>query len=71
MPYLSDKVKSDHISGLGSNRVGGELKLVVGRDGDHHSGSGDSHGLGKPGSKYGGEKHAGIGDDRIWIIENE
>lgn len=50
-PYLSDKVKGDHVSWLGGNRVGGELKLVIGRDGYHHSGSGDSHGLGKPGNK--------------------
>ena len=57
MPYLSDEVEGNHVSGLSGNRVGGELELVVRRNGDHHSGGGSSHSLGKPGSEDSGEKH--------------
>lgn len=57
MSYLSNKVEGNHISGLSGDRVGRELELVVRRNGDHHSGSGSGHGLGKPGSENSGEKH--------------
>jgi hypothetical protein len=55
--YLSEEVESNHISGLGSDRVGSELELVVRSNRDHHCGGGDSHGLGKSDSEDGGEKH--------------
>lgn len=55
--YLSNEVEGNHVSGLGGDRVGSELELVVRRDSDHHSGGGSCHGLGKPGSEDGGEEH--------------
>lgn len=57
MPYLSDEVEGDHISGLGSDRVGGELELVVCRNSDHHGGGGSGHCLDKSGSEHCREKH--------------
>ena len=55
--YLSEEVESNHVSGLSSDRVGSELELVVRSDRDHHCGGGSGHGLGKPDSEDGGEKH--------------
>jgi hypothetical protein len=55
--YLSEEVESNHISGLGSDRVGSELELVVRSNRDHHCGGGSGHGLGKTDSEDGGEKH--------------
>lgn len=57
MPYLSNEVEGDHVSGLGSDRIGSELELVVRRNRDHHCGGGSGHGLSKSGSEDGGEKH--------------
>ena len=55
--YLSEEVESNHISGLGSDRVGSKLELVVRSNRDHHCSGGSGHGLGKPGSEDSGEKH--------------
>lgn len=58
--YLGNEVEGNHVSGLGGDRVGSELKLVVRRDGDHHSGGGSGQGLGKPGSENSGEEHLDV-----------
>lgn len=55
--YLSDEVESNHVSGLGSNRVGGKLELVVRSDRDHHSSGGSSHRLCKPDREDSREEH--------------
>ncbi len=57
LSYLRNEVESNHVSGLGSDRVGGKLELVVGRNRDHHSSSRSSHCLEKTGSENCGEKH--------------
>lgn len=57
MPYLRNKIEGDHISGLSSHRVWGELELVVRSNCDHHSRSRGTHGLGKPDSENSGETH--------------
>ena len=62
--YLSEEVKSNHISGLGSDRVGSKLELVVRSNRDHHCSGGSGHGLGKPGSEDSGEKHLEGVDNR-------
>lgn len=55
--YLADKVESDHVTGLGNNRVRRKLELIVGSDCDHHGGSGSSQALGQSRNCDVREKH--------------